>query len=86
MEQFKGLIPNLNTEISTSRAKSFCAVDLIDSPGLVDGNMQVGCSAVALCCCGMRTLCLCLYRIDSLCCVRPKLELFVLYYIILCLY
>ncbi len=32
----------LCTEISTSRDKNFSCVDLIDTPGLVDGDMQVG--------------------------------------------
>jgi hypothetical protein len=31
--------PNLFTEISTSRERSFPLVDFIDTPGLVDGDM-----------------------------------------------
>lgn len=33
--------PHTPTEISTSRDKNFSCVDLIDTPGLVDGDMQV---------------------------------------------
>lgn len=35
-----GILPNLFTEISTSKEKNFQCVDLIDTPGLVDGDMQ----------------------------------------------
>ncbi|PNW75864.1 hypothetical protein CHLRE_12g557250v5 [Chlamydomonas reinhardtii] len=37
---FNGIMANLFTEISTSRDKNFSCVDLIDTPGLVDGDMQ----------------------------------------------
>ncbi len=39
---FKGMTANLFTEISTSKDKNFSCVDLIDTPGLVDGDMQAG--------------------------------------------
>jgi hypothetical protein len=32
--------PNLFTEVSTSLERSFAAVDFVDSPGLVDGDMK----------------------------------------------
>uniref|UniRef100_A0A6T8UFK0 Dynamin N-terminal domain-containing protein n=1 Tax=Chlamydomonas leiostraca TaxID=1034604 RepID=A0A6T8UFK0_9CHLO len=38
--KFEGIIPNLFTEISTSKEKNFLCVDFIDTPGLVDGDMQ----------------------------------------------
>ncbi|GLC34640.1 hypothetical protein PLESTB_001239500 [Pleodorina starrii] len=38
--KFTGVLSNLFTEISTSRDKNFSCVDLIDTPGLVDGEMQ----------------------------------------------
>ncbi|GFR39964.1 hypothetical protein Agub_g488 [Astrephomene gubernaculifera] len=38
--KFQGVMANLFTEISTSRDKNFSCVDLIDTPGLVDGEMQ----------------------------------------------
>lgn len=38
--QFNGIIPNLFTEISTSKEKNFQCTDLIDTPGLVDGDMM----------------------------------------------
>ncbi|KAG2484475.1 hypothetical protein HYH03_016709 [Edaphochlamys debaryana] len=38
--KFDGIMSNLFTEISTSRDKNFSCVDLIDTPGLVDGEMQ----------------------------------------------
>ncbi|KXZ44017.1 hypothetical protein GPECTOR_75g741 [Gonium pectorale] len=38
--KFNGIMANLFTEISTSRDKNFSCVDLIDTPGLVDGDMQ----------------------------------------------
>ncbi|GLI64132.1 hypothetical protein VaNZ11_007313 [Volvox africanus] len=38
--KFTGVIANLFTEISTSRDKNFSCVDFIDTPGLVDGEMQ----------------------------------------------
>mmetsp|Transcript_17397 Transcript_17397/g.29842 ORF Transcript_17397/g.29842 Transcript_17397/m.29842 type:complete len:445 (+) Transcript_17397:172-1506(+) len=37
--RYEGIVPNLFTEISTSREKNFLCCDFIDSPGLVDGNM-----------------------------------------------
>ena len=40
---FNGILPNLFTEVSTSTERSFNAVDFVDTPGLVDGDMQVGC-------------------------------------------
>lgn len=39
--QFEGLLPNLFTEISTSKERSFSCVDFVDTPGLVDGDMKV---------------------------------------------
>jgi hypothetical protein len=36
-----GLLPNLFTEISTSKERSFSCVDFVDTPGLVDGDMKV---------------------------------------------
>lgn len=39
--QFGGLLPNLFTEISTSKERSFSCVDFVDTPGLVDGDMKV---------------------------------------------
>eukprot|EP00878_Enallax_costatus_P020822 GHUV01022023.1.p1 GENE.GHUV01022023.1~~GHUV01022023.1.p1 ORF type:complete len:290 (+),score=59.12 GHUV01022023.1:990-1859(+) len=38
--QFEGLLPNLFTEISTSKEQSFSCVDFVDTPGLVDGDMK----------------------------------------------
>lgn len=40
LQQFKGITENVFTEISTSKAKNFACVDLLDSPGLVDGEME----------------------------------------------
>ena len=40
LAQFKGITENVFTEISTSKSKSFSCVDLLDSPGLVDGEME----------------------------------------------
>eukprot|EP00775_Hariotina_reticulata_P011958 gene11958-12101_t len=37
---FTGLLPNLFTEISTSKDRSFSCVDFVDTPGLVDGDMK----------------------------------------------
>ncbi len=37
---FDGVLPNLFTEVSTSLERSFAAVDFVDSPGLVDGDMK----------------------------------------------
>lgn len=37
---FTGILPNLSTEISTSKERNFPCVDFIDTPGLVDGDMQ----------------------------------------------
>lgn len=39
---FEGLLPNLFTEITTSKERSFSCVDFVDTPGLVDGDMKVG--------------------------------------------
>lgn len=39
--QFNGILPNLFTEISTSKERSFPCVDFVDTPGLVDGDTQV---------------------------------------------
>lgn len=38
--QIEGMKSNLFTEISTSQEKNFICTDLIDTPGLVDGDMQ----------------------------------------------
>jgi hypothetical protein len=38
---FEGLLPNLFTEITTSKERSFACVDFVDTPGLVDGDMKV---------------------------------------------
>jgi hypothetical protein len=38
--QFEGINANVFTEVSTSKEKNFSCVDFIDSPGLVDGDMQ----------------------------------------------
>lgn len=43
---FEGLLPNLFTEISTSKERSFSCVDFVDTPGLVDGDMKVRPSAL----------------------------------------
>lgn len=40
LQKFKGITENVFTEISTSKAKNFGCVDLLDSPGLVDGEME----------------------------------------------
>ena len=39
---YQGLLPNLFTEVTTSSERSFGAVDFVDTPGLVDGDMKVG--------------------------------------------
>jgi hypothetical protein len=39
--EFPGIMGNLTTEICMSKERDFDCVDLIDSPGLVDGDMQV---------------------------------------------
>jgi len=39
-QKFEGIVSNLFTEISTSKEKNFVCTDLIDTPGLVDGDMQ----------------------------------------------
>ncbi len=39
--EHEGLLPNLFTEISTSKERSFTCVDFVDTPGLVDGDMKV---------------------------------------------
>jgi hypothetical protein len=39
---FDGILPNLFTEVSNSTERSFNAVDFVDTPGLVDGDMKVG--------------------------------------------
>jgi hypothetical protein len=38
---FEGLLPNLFTEVTTSKERSFACVDFVDTPGLVDGDMKV---------------------------------------------
>mmetsp|Transcript_11338 Transcript_11338/g.21478 ORF Transcript_11338/g.21478 Transcript_11338/m.21478 type:complete len:464 (+) Transcript_11338:74-1465(+) len=38
--QFEGINANLFSEVSTSKEKNFSCVDFIDTPGLVDGDMQ----------------------------------------------
>mmetsp|Transcript_10516 Transcript_10516/g.29923 ORF Transcript_10516/g.29923 Transcript_10516/m.29923 type:complete len:470 (+) Transcript_10516:53-1462(+) len=40
LDQFPGIKSNLLTEVSTSTARSFNCVNFIDTPGLVDGDMQ----------------------------------------------
>jgi hypothetical protein len=40
-DSFQGLLPNLFTEVVPSRERAFACVDLIDTPGLVDGDMKV---------------------------------------------
>ena len=40
MAEFDGLIDYINTEVSTSKAKKFPLVTFIDTPGLVDGDMN----------------------------------------------
>lgn len=37
---FSGILPNLSTEVTTSKERAFNCVDFIDTPGLVDGDMQ----------------------------------------------
>ena len=39
VQDVEGLNANIFTEISTSKEKNFSCVDLVDSPGLVDGDM-----------------------------------------------
>jgi hypothetical protein len=36
-----GLLPNLFTEVTTSKERSFACVDFLDTPGLVVGDMKV---------------------------------------------
>lgn len=38
--KFKGIMHNLFTEVTTSKDKNFSCVDFVDTPGLVDGDMQ----------------------------------------------
>ena len=40
LQKFKGISDNVFTEISTSKEKNFSCVDLLDSPGMVDGEME----------------------------------------------
>jgi hypothetical protein len=40
LRNFKGITENVFTEISTSKSKNFACCDLLDSPGLVDGEME----------------------------------------------
>mmetsp|Transcript_42077 Transcript_42077/g.51026 ORF Transcript_42077/g.51026 Transcript_42077/m.51026 type:complete len:459 (-) Transcript_42077:215-1591(-) len=40
IKKFEGINENVFTEVSTSKEKNFTCVDFIDSPGLVDGDMQ----------------------------------------------
>ena len=40
LSKFKGISENVFTEISTSKDRNFSCVDLVDSPGLVDGEME----------------------------------------------
>ena len=40
LAEFDGLIDYINTEVSTSKAKKFPLVTFIDTPGLVDGDMN----------------------------------------------
>ena len=40
LEQFEGIQANVFTEVSTSKEKNFPAIDFIDTPGLVDGEME----------------------------------------------
>jgi hypothetical protein len=37
---FSGVVDFLSTEISTSKQKKFNLVTFVDTPGLVDGDMQ----------------------------------------------
>ena len=39
LQDVEGLNANIFTEISTSKEKNFSCVDIVDSPGLVDGEM-----------------------------------------------
>jgi len=39
LQSVEGLNANIFTEISTSKEKNFSCVDIVDSPGLVDGDM-----------------------------------------------
>ena len=39
LDSIPGMNPNLFTEISSSRSRSFPLVDFLDTPGLVDGEM-----------------------------------------------
>ena len=39
LQNVEGLNANIFTEISTSKEKNFSCVDIVDSPGLVDGDM-----------------------------------------------
>lgn len=40
VQDMEGLNANIFTEISTSKEKNFSCVDFLDSPGLVDGDME----------------------------------------------
>ena len=40
LQGFKGITDNVFTEISTSKDKNFSCVELVDTPGLVDGEME----------------------------------------------
>ena len=40
LESFEGLVPNLFTEVATSKQRQFGCCDFIDTPGLVDGDIH----------------------------------------------
>ncbi|EEH56763.1 uncharacterized protein MICPUCDRAFT_47608 [Micromonas pusilla CCMP1545] len=40
LREFKGVEENVFTEISTSKDRNFACVDFVDTPGLVDGEME----------------------------------------------
>eukprot|EP00898_Chlorokybus_atmophyticus_P002725 jgi/Chlat1/3453/Chrsp23S03772 len=40
LEKFSGINHNLSTEVSPSKERSFSCTELIDTPGLVDGDLQ----------------------------------------------
>jgi hypothetical protein len=63
-DAFEGVPANLFTEISTSKERSFAAVDFVDTPGLVDGDMKV----CLLCLHASVSQCVCVY-FRGCCCV-----------------
>jgi hypothetical protein len=64
LQQFKGITDNVFTEISTSKDKNFSCVDLLDSPGMVDGEMEYPFDVtVGLCKCVCGTTQMFCYRI-----------------------